>query len=102
MTTNYPSDKIEFLSENPTPQQQHYMNNNQNGINVYSVQNIQQMNNQPNQIIVNQLVQPVIIVNKANIGTSPINTKCICCGHQISTVIETSLNIWICLLYCYT
>ena len=78
------------------------MNNNQNKIDVYSEQNIQQMNNQPNQIIVNQLVQPVIIVNKANIGTSPINTKCICCGHQISTVIETSLNIWICLLYCYT
>ena len=64
MTTNYPSDKIEFLSENPTPQQQHYMSNNENGINVYSVQNIQQMNNQPNQIIVNQQLQPVIIVIK--------------------------------------
>lgn len=37
MTTNYPSDKREFQLEKPTPQQQHYMNNNQNGINVYSV-----------------------------------------------------------------
>ena len=60
------------------------------------------MNNQPNTILVNQPVQPVIIVTIANIGTSPIATTCVCCGHQITTVVETSLNICSCLLFCYT
>ena len=102
MTTNYPSDTREFQVEKPTPQPQPYMNNYPNGINVYSNQNIQQMNNQPNQIIVNQPVQPAIIVTNANIGTSPIATTCISCGHQITTVVETSLNICSFLLCCYT
>ena len=102
MATNYPSDKREFQTEKPTYPQQPYMNNNQNNINVYSNQNIQRMNNQPNQIIVNQPVQPAIIVTNANIGTSPIATTCVCCGHQITTVVETSLNICSCLLCCYT